>query len=208
MDYPVVSGNVSLYNDTKGRSILPTPVIGGVGIINDLSNVIGLRLGINDNIYIVQPDRKSYEAPNLVSLLNDEKILKIFHFARMDVHFLEYYLKTEVKNYYCTKLMSKLARSYSSNHGLKDLCQELCNVKLEKKYGSSTDWNKSLDDVSEKELKYLCNDVLYLKEIKEKLQKMLQRDNRFDLFLSSMNGVRSRINLDKAGFNDPNIFEH
>ena len=162
----------------------------------------------NDNIYIVQPDRKSYEAPNLVSLLNDEKILKIFHFARMDVHFLEYYLKTEVKNYYCTKLMSKLARSYSSNHGLKDLCQELCNVKLEKKYGSSTDWNKSLDDVSEKELKYLCNDVLYLKEIKEKLQKMHQRDNRFDLFLSSMNGVRSRINLDKAGFNDPNIFEH
>ena len=161
----------------------------------------------DENVYIIQPN-KDYKAPNLVSILENEKILKIFHFARMDVHFLEYYLKTEVKNYYCTKLMSKLARSYSSNHGLKDLCQELCNVKLEKKYGSSTDWNKSLDDVSEKELKYLCNDVLYLKEIKEKLQKMLQRDNRFDLFLSSMNGVRSRINLDKAGFNDPNIFEH
>ena len=162
----------------------------------------------NENIYIIQPDKNSYQSPNLVKVLKDNNILKIFHYARMDVHFLEYYLKTEVKNFYCTKLMSKLARSYSSNHGLKDLCQELCNVKLEKKYGSSTDWNKNLDEVNDKELKYLCNDVLYLKEIKDKLEKMLKRDKRFSLFLSSMEGVKSRINLDKAGFSDPNIFEH
>ena len=85
------------------------------------------------------------------------------------------FFKTEVKNYYCTKLMSKLARSYSSNHGLKDLCQELCNVKLEMKYGSSTDWNKNLSEISDKEANYAANDVRYLKTIKDKLQAMLER---------------------------------
>ena len=162
----------------------------------------------DENIYIVQPDKKTYQAPNLVSVLENDKIMKIFHYARMDVHFLEFYLKTKVKNYWCTKLMSKISRTFSPNHGLKDLCESLCKVKLDKKVGSSTDWNKNLSEISDKEANYAANDVRYLKTIKDKLQAMLEREKRFDLFLVTMKGLESRIELDKAGFKDPNIYEH
>lgn len=172
----------------------------------DKLSIISLT-GDDDNVYIIQPN-KNYEAPNLVSVLENEKILKIFHFARMDVHFLDVYLKTNVKNYFCTKLMSRLARTWSQNHGLKDLCSEICNVKLDKKYGSSTDWQKGLDSISENELKYAAKDCFYLKSIKEKLEQTLKRENRFDLFLNTMKGLEARIKLDKAGFKDPNIYEH
>ena len=162
----------------------------------------------DENIYIVQPDKKTYQAPNLVSVLENDKIMKIFHYARMDVHFLEFYLKTKVKNYWCTKLMSRISRTFSPNHGLKDLCESLCKVKLDKKVGSSTDWNKNLSEISDKEANYAANDVRYLKTIKDKLQAMLEREKRFDLFLVTMKGLESRIELDKAGFKDPNIYEH
>ena len=162
----------------------------------------------DENVYIVQPDKNTYKAPNLISVLENNQLMKIFHYARMDVHFLEFYLKTNVKNYWCTKLMSRLARSFSPNHGLKDLCESLCKVKLDKKVGSSTDWNKDLTEISDKEATYAANDVRYLKTIKDKLQTMLEREKRFDLFLSTMKGLASRIELDKAGFKDPNIFEH
>ena len=162
----------------------------------------------DENIYIVQPDKNTYKAPNLISVLENKQLMKIFHYARMDVHFLEFYLKTNVKNYWCTKLMSRLARTFSPNHGLKDLCESLCKVKLDKKVGSSTDWNKDLTEISDKEATYAANDVKYLKTIKDKLQTMLEREKRFDLFLSTMKGLASRIELDKAGFKDPNIYEH
>ena len=162
----------------------------------------------DENVYIVQPDKNTYKAPNLISVLENNQLMKIFHYARMDVHFLEFYLKTNVKNYWCTKLMSRLARTFSPNHGLKDRCESLCKVKLDKKVGSSTDWNKDLTEISDKEATYAANDVRYLKTIKDKLQTMLEREKRFDLFLSTMKGLASRIELDKAGFKDPNIFEH
>ncbi len=162
----------------------------------------------DENVYIVQPDKNTYKAPNLISVLENNQLMKIFHYARMDVHFLEFYLKTNVKNYWCTKLMSRLARTFSPNHGLKDLCESLCKVKLDKKVGSSTDWNKDLTEISDKEATYAANDVRYLKTIKDKLQTMLEREKRFDLFLSTRKGLASRIELDKAGFKDPNIFEH
>ena len=162
----------------------------------------------DENIYIVQPDKNTYKAPNLISVLENNQLMKIFHYARMDVHFLEFYLKTNVRNYWCTKLMSRLARTFSPNHGLKDLCESLCKVKLDKKVGSSTDWNKDLTEISDKEATYAANDVKYLKTIKDKLQTMLEREKRFDLFLSTMKGLASRIELDKAGFKDPNIYEH
>tara|TARA_B100000029_G_scaffold206780_1_gene204522 strand:- start:2332 stop:2952 length:621 start_codon:yes stop_codon:yes gene_type:complete len=160
----------------------------------------------DENVYIVQPDKNTYKAPNLISVLEDNKVLKIFHFARMDVHFLEFYFKTSVKNYWCTKLMSRIARTFSQNHGLKDLCESLCKVKLDKKVGSSTDWNKA--DLSDKEAAYAANDVRYLRTIKDKLEVILVREKRFNLFLSTMKGLESRIELDKAGFKDPNIYEH
>jgi ribonuclease D len=162
----------------------------------------------DENIYIVQPDKNTYKAPNLISVLENDQLMKIFHYARMDVHFLEFYLKANIKNYWCTKLMSRLARTFSPNHGLKDLCESLCKIKLDKKVGSSTDWNKDLTEISDKEATYAANDVRYLKTIKDKLQIMLEREKRFDLFLSTMKGLASRIELDKAGFKDPNIYEH
>tara|TARA_B100000287_G_C20361919_1_gene674204 strand:- start:70 stop:693 length:624 start_codon:yes stop_codon:yes gene_type:complete len=172
----------------------------------DKLSIVSLT-GDDENVYIVQPN-KQYEAPNLVSVLENEKILKLFHFARMDVHFLDVYLKTNVKNYFCTKLMSRLSRTWTSNHGLKDLCSEICNVKLDKKYGNTTDWSKGLDSISDNELNYAAKDCFYLKKIKDSLEKILKRENRFDLFLSTMKGLESRIKLDKAGFKDPDIFEH
>ena len=162
----------------------------------------------DENIYILQPDKTTYKSPNLVSVLEDNKLLKIFHYARMDVHFLEFFFKTSVKNYYCTKLMSRIGRTSSQNHGLKDLVESLCKVKLDKKAGTSTDWNKDLSEISAKEEIYCANDVRYLKTILEKLKVILIRDKRFDLFLSTMKGLESRIELDKAGFKDPNIYEH
>ena len=172
----------------------------------DKLSIVSLT-GDDENVYIVQPD-KDYKAPNLVSILENEKILKIFHFARMDVHFLDVYLKTNVKNYYCTKLMSKLSRTFSSNHGLKDLVFSYCGVKLDKKFGSSTDWQKGLENISIDELNYAAKDCFYLKKIKDSLEKILKRENRFDLFLSTMRGLESRIKLDKSGFKDADIFEH
>ncbi len=162
----------------------------------------------DENIYIVQPDKNTYKAPNLVSVLEDNKLLKIFHYARMDVHFLDFYFKTKVKNYWCTKLMSRIGRTSSQFHGLKDLCDSLCKVKLDKKAGTSTDWNKDLTEISAKEEVYCANDVRYLRTILEKLKVILVRDKRFDLFLSTMKGLESRIELDKAGFKDPDIYEH
>ena len=172
----------------------------------DKLSIVSLT-GDDENVYIIQPD-KDYKAPNLVSILENEKILKIFHFARMDVHFLDVYLKTNVKNYYCTKLMSKLSRTFSSNHGLKDLVFSYCGVKLDKKFGSSTDWQKGLENISIDELNYAAKDCFYLKKIKDSLEKILKRENRFDLFLSTMRGLESRIKLDKSGFKDADIFEH
>ncbi len=161
----------------------------------------------DENVYIIQPN-KDFKAPNLVSILENEQILKIFHFARMDVHFLDVYLKTNVKNYFCTKLMSKLSRTFSSSHGLKDLVSSYCGVKLDKKFGSSTDWQKGLENISIDELNYAAKDCFYLKKIKDSLEKILKRENRFDLFLSTMKGLESRIKLDKSGFKDADIFEH
>ena len=172
----------------------------------DKLSIVSLT-GDDENVYIIQPN-KEYKAPNLVSILENEKILKIFHFARMDVHFLDVYLKTNVKNYYCTKLMSKLSRTFSSNHGLKDLVVSYCGVKLDKKFGSSTDWQKGLENISIDELNYAAKDCFYLKKIKDSLEKILKRENRFDLFLSTMKGLESRIKLDKSGFKDADIFEH
>jgi len=161
----------------------------------------------DENIYIVQPDKNTYKAPNLISVLENNQLMKIFHYARMDVHFLEFYLKTNVKNYWCTKLMSRLARTFSPNHGLKDLCESLCKVKLDKKVGSSTDWNKDLTEISDKEATYAANDVKYLKTIKDKLQTMLEREKRIDIFNQCMKVIPTLVDMEIAGYK-LNIFEH
>ena len=131
------------------------------------------------NVYIIQPNKKNYQAPNLVSVLENDKILKIGHFLRFDKSGLEFFLKCKMKNIFDTKIASKIVRTYTDAHGLKNLVQEFCNKSLDKRQGSS-DWNKDINDLSDKQLEYAANDVIYLHKIKSELEKMLKRENRME----------------------------
>ena len=160
----------------------------------------------NNDAYIIQPDRKNYKAPNIVKLLENNKITKIGHYLRYDVSGLEYFLKCEVKNIFDTKIASKLCRTYSQAHGLKDLVFEFCNKKMDKRLGSS-DWNKKLDELTDAQLQYCSNDVIYLHKIKDELYKMLVREKRLDLYNNSIQFLKTRIKLDQSGFTE-DIFQH
>ena len=159
-----------------------------------------------ENVYIIQPNKKTFKAPNLVSVLENDKILKIGHFLRFDKSALEFFLKCKMKNIFDTKIASKIVRTYTDAHGLKNLAQEFCNKNLDKRQGSS-DWNKDINDLSEKQLEYAANDVIYLHKIKSELEKMLIRENRMELFKSCLTFLNTRIELDQNGFKF-DIFEH
>jgi ribonuclease D len=158
------------------------------------------------DVYVIQPDRKNYKMPNLASVLENEKIQKIGHFLRFDKSALEYFLKCKMKNIFCTKIASKICRTYTDAHGLKSLVQEFCNKKLDKNQGSS-DWNKDINDLSGKQLEYAANDVIYLHKIKSALEKMLIREDRMDIYKKCIEFLDTRIELDQKGFKF-SIFEH
>ena len=158
------------------------------------------------NVYIIQPNKKTYKAPNLVSVLENDKILKIGHFLRFDKSGLEFFLKCKMKNIFDTKIASKIVRTYTDAHGLKNLVQEFCNKSLDKRQGSS-DWNKDINDLSDKQLEYAANDVIYLHKIKSELEKMLKRENRMELFKNCIRFLDTRVELDQNGFKF-DIFEH
>ena len=160
----------------------------------------------NNEAYIIQPNRKNYNAPNIVKILENNKITKIGHYLRYDISGLEYFLKCEVKNIFDTKIASKLCRTYSQNHGLKDLVLEFCGKKLDKRLGSS-DWNKKLSELTDAQLQYCSNDVIYLHKIKDELYKMLVRENRLELYKRSIDFLKTRIKLDQSGFTE-DIFQH
>ena len=160
----------------------------------------------NNDAYIIQPNRKNYKAPNIVKILENDKITKIGHYLRYDVSGLEYFLKCNVKNIFDTKIASKLCRTYSQSHGLKDLVMEFCNKKMDKRLGSS-DWNKNLDELTDAQLQYCSNDVIYLHKIKDALYKMLKRENRLELYENSLKFLKTRIKLDQSGFVE-DIFQH
>ena len=159
-----------------------------------------------ENVYIIQPNKKTYKAPNLVSVLENDKILKIGHFLRFDKSALEFFLKCKMKNIFDTKIASKIVRTYTDAHGLKNLAQEFCNKNLDKRQGSS-DWNKDINDLSDKQLEYAANDVIFLHKIKAELEKMLIREKRMDLYESCIKFLDTRIKLDQSGFKF-DIFEH
>ena len=158
-----------------------------------------------DDAYIIQPSQQ-YKCPKIVKILENEKIIKIGHYLRYDVSGLEYFLKCEVKNIWDTKVASRLCRTYSQNHGLKDLVLEFCGKKLNKHLGSS-DWNKKIDSMSDAMLQYASGDVIYLHRIKDELHKMLVRENRLELFISCMKFLKTRIKLDQNLFTE-DIFAH
>jgi ribonuclease D len=155
--------------------------------------------------HLVKFDGKSYDAPRLKALLADPKILKIFHFARFDIAVLKQYLNVDTAPLYCTKIASKLARTYTDRHGLKDLVGELLGIEISKQQQSS-DWGAQ--ELSESQMSYAANDVLHLHEIKEKLDTMLKREGRADLAQAAFGFLPTRAKLDLAGFEDDDIFAH
>ena len=174
----------------------------GLNVRRDPLCVLQISSG-NMDAHIIQLDRKSYNAPNLIKLLSNKKIKKIFHYARADLAFIKYYLKVEVSNIEDTKIQSKLARSYSDKHGLKDLIKEFVNVDISKQYQSS-DFGGEL---SPAQIKYCANDVIYLHKINSKLNDILLREKRLDLYKNCLNFVNTRVDLDLASFKD-DIWAH
>ena len=160
----------------------------------------------NGVVYIIQPDRKNYKAPNLVKVLEDASILKIGHYLRFDKSALEFFLKCKIKSIFDTKIASKVVRTYTDQHGLKNLVYEFCNKNLDKRPGSS-DWNKDINELSDKQLEYAANDVIFLHKIKSELEKMLKRENRMDLYKNCITFLDTRIKLDQSGFKF-DVFEH
>ena len=165
-----------------------------------------LQLSAGDGTaHLVQFDGRNYEAPRLKDLLTDPKTVKIFHFARFDVAVLQQYLGVMTTPIYCTKIASKLARTYTDRHGLKDLVGELCGVELSKQQQSS-DW--AAEKLSDAQKAYAASDVLYLHAVKARLDAMLARDGRTDLAAACFGFLPERARLDLAGFEDMDIFSH
>lgn len=156
-------------------------------------------------VHMVHFDNHNYSAPHLKKILQDEKRIKIFHYARFDVAIICKWLDVMVKNIYCTKIASKIARTYSETHGLKDLCRELLNVHISKQQQSSY-WGNS--QLSKEQLEYAANDVIYLHKLKEKLEEMLKREKRFELAHRSFAAVELMVNLDLGGWNGHEVFSH
>ena len=138
-------------------------------------------------------------------ILKDEKIEKIFHFARFDIAMLNKFLKLDLKNIFCTKIASKLVRTYTDKHGLRDLCIELLNIDLNKSQQSS-DW--SSENLSESQIKYASYDVIFLFELKSILEKMLKREERFDIAKSCFQFLPTRVKLDFLDWHNLDIFSH
>ena len=157
----------------------------------------------NMDAHIVQLNRETYKAPNLIKLLNNKNITKIFHYARADLTFIKHYLKIEVVNIQDTKIQSKLARSYSDKHGLKDLIKEFINIDISKQLQSSDFGGK----LTPAQLKYCANDVVYLHKINEELNKILVREKRMKLYEDCIKFINTRVNLDLASFKD-DIWSH
>lgn len=174
----------------------------GLNVERDRLCLVQISSGNND-AHIIQLNKDKYDAPNLKNLLKNQNINKIFHFARADLLFIKKYLNIEVENIACTKIMSKIARSYSDKHGLKDLIKEFIGIDVSKQLQSS-DFG---GDLSEKQLQYCAKDVIYLHKIYEELQKILIRENRIDLYNKSIKFLPTRVELDFAAFNE-DIWSH
>ena len=157
----------------------------------------------NSDAHIVQFDRSSYKAPNLVKILTDESITKIFHYGRADLAHIKYYLKVDTRNILDTKIASKLARSYSDSHSLKTLIKEFINIDISKQFQSS-DFG---GDLTSAQLKYCANDVIYLHQIHKKLTDILEREKRINLYYDSLKFLKTRVDLDLAFFRD-DIWSH
>ena len=192
-----------LPDDLKlGNTIAVDCEMGGLNIKRDPLCLVQISTG-NSDAHIVQLDRNNYKAPNLVKILEDKKVKKIFHFARADLTFISYHLKINVQNINCTKIKSKLSRTYTDRHSLKDLIKEFVGIDVSKQHQAS-DFGGEL---SQAQLKYCANDVIYLHKINDALDKILTRENRMKLYEDTIKFLQTRVDLDLASFKE-DIWSH
>ena len=203
-----MSNNILLYkadipeNLNLGNTIAVDGEFMGLNVKRDPLCLIQISSG-NSDAHIVQLDRSKYNAPNLIKILSDKNVKKIFHFARSDLAHIKYYLKTDVNNVECTKIQSKIARTFSDSHSLKTLIKEFMNVDVSKQF-QTTDFGGEL---SRGQLKYCANDVIYLHKINEELNKILKRENRIELYQECLKFLKTRVDLDLALFKE-DIWAH
>ena len=203
-----MSNNIKLHkndlpDDLKlGNVIAVDSEFMGLNVRRDPLCLVQISSG-NSDAHIVQFDRLNYNAPNLVNILSNEKITKIFHYGRADIAHIKYYLKTETNNILDTKIASKLARSYSDNHSLKTLIKEFINIDISKQFQSS-DFGGEL---TQAQIKYCANDVIYLHKIHTELNMILERENRIELYKDCLKFLKTRVELDLALFKE-DIWSH
>ena len=174
----------------------------GLNVKRDPLCLIQISTGKSD-AHIIQLDRSNYVAPNLTKILENDKIKKIFHYGRADLAHIKYYLKANTNNILDTKIASKLARSYSDNHSLKTLIKEFKNIDISKQFQSS-DFGGELNSA---QIKYCANDVIYLHEIHTKLEEILIREKRINLYNECLKFLTTRVDLDLAQFKE-DIWSH
>lgn len=200
---------------TVHKNDLPAVVIHGNSVAID-TETMGLQPGRDrlcvaqlsfgdGNAHLVQFEQGNYNAPNLKSLMQDENITKIFHYARFDVGMIKHYLGVDVNNIYCTKIASRLARTYTDSHGLKNLCEELLGQRMSKQQQSS-DWGAK--KLTKEQVNYAATDVLYLHQLRDRLDMMLEREGRAEIAKSCFDFLPVRAALDLAGWAEQDIFSH
>ena len=200
---------IKLYQDDLPTSLKLGPNVAidtetmGLNPSRDKLCLVQLSNG-NGVCHLVKINNLKNKPINLIKLLKNNKILKIFHFARFDIAILKHTYNVNIKNVYCTKIASKLARTYTDKHGYKDLCMELLNKSISK-VEQSSDWGGKL---TLEQQKYAATDVLYLNKIKNKLDRMLEREGRIKLAQSCFNFIEHRTNMDLLGWADQDIFKH
>lgn len=176
----------------------------GLNPVRDRLCLVQLSAG-DGTAHLVQLAKGKYAAPNLKKLLANPKVTKIFHFARFDIAAIKAYLEVDCTPVYCTKSASKLCRTFTDRHGLKDLCRDLLSVEL-KKQQQSSDWGAK--KLTPEQLEYAASDVLYLHQLKEKLDEMVKREGRTEM-LDNINGfLPTRAQLDLEGWPEVDIFAH
>ena len=182
---------------SKHKSLSFDCEMAGLNVLRDPLYLVQISSG-NFDAHIIQLDRENFDAPNLKNLLSNKEIIKIFHYARADMAHIKHYLNVDVENVQCTKLQSKISRSYSDNHSLKTLIKEFINIDVSKQFQSSDFGGK----LSEAQLKYCANDVIYLHKINSELTKILDRENRINLYKDCLKFLKTRVELDLALFKD------
>lgn len=176
----------------------------GLNANRDRLCLVQLSAGDGD-AHLVQLSQQNYDVPNLIALLGDSSVTKIFHYARFDLAMIKLHFGVDAMPVFCTKIASKLARTYTDKHGLRDVCRELVNIDLSKQQQSS-DWGA--DELTEDQKNYAASDVLYLHEIKEKLENMLKREGRLELAQACFDFLPTRAGLDLEGWVESDIFAH